>query len=76
MTLLRLGGTNLDQWWGAEGTLFETRADDDLCRTQVKVRVPSAAAAELLSAPLGNHLVMVTGHVKGLFCEAFELLGG
>ena len=30
---------------------------------------------ELLEVPLGNHLVMVPGHVRGLFREAFELLG-
>ncbi len=76
VTLLRLGGANLDAWWGAEGTLFESRHEDNLCRTQVKVRVPSPLAAELLHAPLGNHVVMLKGHVKGLFREAFELLNG
>jgi L-fucose isomerase-like protein len=73
VTLLRIGGANLERWWGAEGTLFESRHEDHLCRTQVKVRIPTAAASELLSAPLGNHLVMVKGHVKALFREAFEL---
>lgn len=73
VTLLRLGGAGLERWWGAEGTLFESRHEDNLCRTQVKVRVPPAAVAELLHAPLGNHVVMVKGHVKSLFREAFEL---
>ena len=75
VTLLRLGGANLDRWWGAEGSLFESRHEDGLCRTQVRVRIPPAAAAELLEAPLGNHLVLVPGHVKALFREAFELCG-
>lgn len=74
-TLLRLGGANLDRWWGAEGTLVADRHEPNSCRTQVDVRIPPAAAAELLEAPLGNHLVLVAGHVKGLFREAFELCG-
>lgn len=75
VTLLRLGGANLERWWGAEGTLFEDRHAPDLCRTQVKVRIPPPAVGELLGAPLGNHLVLVPGHVKALFREAFELCG-
>ena len=75
VTLLRLGGANLDRWWGAEGALFESLHGDELCRTQVRVRIPPPAAAELLEAPLGNHLVLVPGHVKALFREAFELCG-
>lgn len=73
VTLLRLGGAGLERWWGAEGSLFESRNDEHLCRTQVKVRVPSAALAELLRDPLGNHVVMIKGHVKRLFGEAFGL---
>lgn len=74
-TILRLGGANLERWWGAEGTLLENRHEGDLCRTQVRLRVAPSAVAELLEAPLGNHLVMVPGHVRGLFREAFELNG-
>lgn len=75
VTLLRLGGVQLDRWWGAEGHLFEDRHAPDLCRTQVRVRIPSARAAELLEAPLGNHVVLVPGHVLALFREAFEWVG-
>ena len=74
-TVLRLGGANLERWWGAEGTLAENLHEADLCRTQARLRVAPAAVAELLDAPLGNHLVMVPGHVKGLFREAFDLNG-
>jgi len=75
VTLLRLGGAELDRWWGAEGTLLESRHEGDLCRTQVRVRIPPAAAGQLLEAPLGNHVVLVAGHVRRLFQEAFELVG-
>jgi len=73
VTLLRLGGMNLDRWWGAEGSLFETSHMPGLCRTQIRVRIPSSLASELLKAPLGNHLVVIPGHVKAVFREAFEL---
>ena len=75
VTLLRLGGADLERWWGAEGTLVEDLHAPDLCRTQVKVRISPPAAGELLDAPLGNHLVLVPGHVRALFREAFELCG-
>lgn len=75
VTLLRLGGAKLDRWWGAEGTLTESRHAANLCRTQILARIPPCAAAELLTAPLGNHLVMVRGHVRALFQEAFEWCG-
>ena len=75
VTVLRIGGANFERWWGAEGTLFESLHGGDLCRTQVRIKIPAAAAAELLESPLGNHLVLARGHVKGLFREAFELLG-
>ncbi len=73
VTLLRLGGANLDRWWGAEGNLYETSHAPGLCRTQVRVRIPPSLAAQLLQTPLGNHLVLVPGHVKALFREAFDL---
>ncbi len=75
VTLLRLGGANLDRWWGAEGHLFESLHRDGLCRTQIRVRMPTNAAEELLQHPLGNHVVLVRGHVKALWVEAFHLLG-
>lgn len=73
VTVLRLGGANLDRWWGAEGQLLESRHADELCRTQVRVQIAPSAVAELLESPLGNHLVLVPGHVKALFREAFDL---
>lgn len=74
VTLLRLGGAEMERWWGAEGSLLENRHDEHLCRSQVQVRVPSAALAELMREPLGNHLVLIKGHVKKAFAEAFGLL--
>ncbi len=76
VTLLRLGGAGLDRWWGAEGEALESLHGEGLCRTQIRVGVEPSAATELLRRPLGNHVVLVRGHVKRLFQEAFDLQAG
>ena len=73
VTLLRLGGKQLDQWWGAEGQLAGYPHGGQHCRTQALIQIPSAGARNLLEAPLGNHLVLIPGHVREMFAEAFQL---
>jgi L-fucose isomerase-like protein len=60
VTLLRLGGTELEEHWIAEAEVAATGSEDNLCRTQVLLR-GIYGLDELLEAPLGNHLVMVRG---------------
>lgn len=62
VTLLRLGGRDLDECWIAEGDIVATGDDPDLCRTQVTVALGGGRAAELLERPLGNHVVLAAGH--------------
>lgn len=62
VTLIRIGGTNLEELWLQEGEIVRGPRDDDLCRTQVHVLVGSEPIRELLSAPLGNHIVLIPGH--------------
>jgi L-fucose isomerase-like protein len=62
VTLLRLGGRELDEWWIAEGDIVATGDEPDLCRTQVTVELERGDVAELLDRPLGNHLVLAAGH--------------
>lgn len=62
VTLLRLGGPSLHKIWLAEGELVESDGFcEDLCRTQVQIHLDRGHVNDLLQAPLGNHLVMVTG---------------
>lgn len=61
VTLLRLGGRDLDECWIAEGDIVASGADPDLCRTQVTVALADRRAAELLERPLGNHVVLARG---------------
>lgn len=61
-TLLRIGGQGMERLWLAEGEVTSSGSEPDLCRTQADVRVGSDRVEELLTHPLGNHLVMIPGH--------------
>lgn len=62
VTLLRIGGAEMDDLWLAEGELTEVGHQRNLCRTQARVVLPGGDVESLLTAPLGNHIVMVRGH--------------
>ncbi len=62
VTLLRIGGAGMEKLWVAEGEILRTGSDPSLCRTQIEVRLDTAMASDLLEAPLGNHLIVVSGH--------------
>jgi L-fucose isomerase-like protein len=62
VTLLRIGGKNLDKLWLAEGEIMQCGNSEDLCRTQVEVKLISNTVKDLLQSPLGNHLILVKGH--------------
>jgi L-fucose isomerase-like protein len=61
VTLLRIGGTAMDQIWLAEGEILQAGDAENLCRTQAQVRLTHGKVQDLLHAPLGNHLVLVRG---------------
>jgi len=62
VTLIRLGGVDLDECWIAEGDIVATGDDIDLCRTQATIALSSGTVGDLLTHPLGNHLVLAAGH--------------
>ena len=62
VTLIRLGGVDLDECWIAEGDIVSTGDDTDLCRTQVTIALSSGTVGDLLTHPLGNHIVLAVGH--------------
>jgi len=59
-TLFRLGGERLDQLFLREGRVEEASFRDNLCRTQVRI-VVDEPVDELLTAPLGNHHILLAG---------------
>jgi L-fucose isomerase-like protein len=68
VTVLRLGGKNLEKIWISNGEIIESGSSENLCRTQVKVKLHgSSKASDLLTAPLGNHVLLMRGsHTKEL----------
>ncbi len=62
VTIFRIGGNNLDKIWLANGEIISTSKENDLCRTQIEVKLNSDFnVADLLTNPLGNHLIIVPG---------------
>lgn len=61
ITLLRIGGKRMELLWLAEGDIVQAGGAEDLCRTQVEIKLSSGHVSELLTEPLGNHLVMFRG---------------
>lgn len=76
VTLVRLGGRRLERVWLAEGELVASPHEPGLCRTQALVRTDPAALAELLRAPLGNHVVLVPGHRAAQLGASRDLILG
>jgi L-fucose isomerase-like protein len=63
VTVLRIGGRKMDRLWLAEGEILRTGNAENLCRTQAEIQLTGGGSvADLLRAPLGNHLVLVFGH--------------
>jgi L-fucose isomerase-like protein len=74
VTLLRIGGARMERLWLAEGEIVGSGDSEDLCRTQAHVRLTDGRVAELLEAPLGNHIVLVPGHHADTLLGYWEML--
>ena len=62
VTLFRLGGKNMKEIWISNGEILETGNEENLCRTQVNVKLHGSSKPEdLLTKPLGNHLLLMRG---------------
>lgn len=69
VTIFKVAG-DLSRWFAAEGQLLRCEQRPDLCRTQLVVELADKAdAAYFLSNPIGNHHIVVPGHVGQLFGE-------
>lgn len=62
VTVVRLGGKKLDQVFAARGDLLGCSFRNDMCRTQLMIRLADPETTRsILSRPLGNHHLVVTG---------------
>ena len=65
VTVFKVSG-KLDRIFVAEGELQYNQYEDNLCRTQVAVQLQPADARYFLTAPIGNHHIILPGHHKAL----------
>jgi L-fucose isomerase-like protein len=73
VTIMRLGGKNLEKIWISNGEILESGSSENLCRTQVKVKLHgSAKASDLLISPLGNHVLLMRGSYAKELLEWWE----
>ncbi len=73
VTLVRIGGRELKELWVVEGEVEASPLEACCCRTQALVRVAPQQAQELLTAPLGNHLVLVYGKHESILRRFHDL---
>lgn len=69
VTIFKLSG-DLQRRCIFEGELLRNQYKDNLCRTQVIVRLPDGAKDYFLKDPIGNHHIIIPGHRKSEL-EAF-----
>jgi len=70
-TMFRLGGQRLDHLFVREGSLENTEFRNDLCRTQLRLRM-TEPIDELLHSPLGNHHILIPGHHRKTIERFFQ----
>lgn len=69
ITLFKMSG-DLSRSFIAEGTLIRNQSEPDLCRTQQVIMLKdSSQASYFLNHPIGNHHIIVNGHVGALLSE-------
>ena len=62
VTLLRIGGVQLEKIWIEEGEILQAGRSESLCRTQVEIQLGDGVVNKVLEQPLGNHMILVRGH--------------
>jgi hypothetical protein len=67
----------MEEIWIAEGALLRNGNSPELCRTQVEIKLERGGnVSDLLTAPLGNHLILLPGHhMKRLLASRETMLG-
>lgn len=68
VTVFKVSG-DLGRYFVSEGELTANQYEDNLCRTQVVLRLPPEDAGYFLKDPIGNHHIILPGHWKNLLEE-------
>lgn len=71
VTIFKVSG-DLSRRFIAEGELIENQSKPDLCRTQQLIRLSDKSQTSyLLTNPIGNHHIILPGHLKELLERMF-----
>ena len=68
ITVFKVSG-KLDRHFAAEGELLRNQYEDNLCRTQVVLKLKPEDARYFLTDSIGNHHIILPGHCKALLEE-------
>lgn len=72
VTLFKVSG-DLQRSFVAEGMLVRNTAEPDLCRTQQVIQLSDPSQASyFLTNPIGNHHIVIPGHIGSLLTEVFS----
>ncbi|MGC9219437.1 MAG: fucose isomerase, partial [Athalassotoga sp.] len=69
VTVLKIGGENLDKYFVSEGKIVSNLHSEDRCRTQIDVQMDEESITYLLNKPFGNHHIIVKGNYKNIIEE-------
>ncbi|ADQ14228.1 L-fucose isomerase-like protein [Halanaerobium hydrogeniformans] len=61
VTVFKIGGAGLEQYFVAEGKIIENMNSQNACRTQIKVELPQSSDY-FLSDAIANHHLIIAGH--------------
>jgi len=72
VTLFKVSG-DLSRHFVAEGSLIKNTTEPNLCRTQQVIRLADKRQATyFLTQPIGNHHIVVPGHIGWLLEEVIK----
>lgn len=74
VTIVKCGGESLDEYYLTTGTLIENPDYDNLCRTQIRIKLETSPDY-FLKSPLGNHHILVQGNHKEALHAFFQVNG-
>jgi L-fucose isomerase-like protein len=73
-TIFRLGGKDMKKVWISNAEILQTTHEENLCRTQLLVKLHgSSKSSDLLTEPLGNHLLLIRGSYSKEMLQWWEM---
>ncbi|MHA2083817.1 MAG: hypothetical protein ACXABD_08695 [Candidatus Thorarchaeota archaeon] len=73
VTVLKVGGTDLSEYWVSDGSIVESLSEEDLCRTQIRVKLENPVDY-FLEDSLANHHIIFPGHHAARIRRFFEFV--